>query len=165
MTRSKLKIFLWIWSLFVLSAVLITSSRMHAQGQQFVPDELLLKFRAGTPSSKVDEAINQVGATILERSIGDPDLYRVRVSAGTNLDNAIRRFMQNPDVVRATRNPVEHLPQVEQQFVPDELLVKFRYRAPRSTVDQANIRLGATIREQSIGDPDLYWVKLQPGIN
>ena len=89
---------------------LSTTRTIPAQAQtaagQFLKDELKVKFRPSTAQSTVDQVNSKVGGTIIDRSIGDPDLYRIKLPAGTDLDSAIRTYTQDPNVVRATKIPV-----------------------------------------------------------
>ena len=65
-------------------------------GARKIERELLVKFAAGTPLSRVEEVSNRIGSTVLEQmAVCDPDLYRVQVPANVKVDEAIEQYAQN----------------------------------------------------------------------
>src|SRR5947207_5511824 len=86
------------------------SSGLQAQ-QLFLPDELLVKFVPGTPRLVVHEVNTEVGAFIVGTSLGDPDLYRVQLRPGLNLEKAINQYETNSNVVRASKNLLVKIPE------------------------------------------------------
>ena len=96
-----------IGSKFLLSTVLLLGSSTIISSlaqERFVPDQLLVKFKSGTPRVLVHEVNTEIGAFIIGTSLGDPDLYLVQVRPGLSLENAINRYQMNPNVVRASKN-------------------------------------------------------------
>ncbi|MBI1745343.1 MAG: S8 family serine peptidase [Acidobacteria bacterium] len=73
-------------------------------GQEFVPNEVLVQFRPGTPRLVVD-AVN-IGARgiIIGTFRGDRDLYHIGVPQGSNLDSVIAYYRRNSNVRYAGRN-------------------------------------------------------------
>src|SRR5436309_5259879 len=96
-----------IESKFLLSTVFLLGSSTVISSlaqERFVPDQLLVKFKPGTPRVLVHEVNTEIGAFIIGTSLGDPDLYLVQVRPGLSLENAINRYQMNPNVVRASKN-------------------------------------------------------------
>ena len=103
-----------IGSKFLLSTVLLLGSSTVISSlaqERFVPDQLLVKFKPGTPRVLVHEVNTEIGAFIIGTSLGDPDLYLVQVRPGLSLENAINRYQMNPNVVRASKNLLAYIPE------------------------------------------------------
>src|SRR5919108_314253 len=101
-----------------------------------------------------------MGATIIETFIGDPDLYRVRLQPNTDLDDTIRRYIQEPDVVRATKNlaifPFETIP-IDPRF-PDQWGLKNRTNPGRD--------IRATFAwDIKTGDPNMVIAVIDSGVD
>src|SRR6266516_3786044 len=82
-----------IGSKFLLSTVFLLGSSTIISSlaqERFVPDQLLVKFKPGTPRVLVHEVNTEIGAFIIGTSLGDPDLYLVQVRPGLSLENAIK---------------------------------------------------------------------------
>jgi subtilisin family serine protease len=75
---------------------------------QFVPHELLVKFKRGTPAYVRAEIHRGVGGALLRRFAGDPRLEQVRLPAGENLDSAIAYYSTRADVQYVQKNLVYH---------------------------------------------------------
>lgn len=58
---------------------------------RFVEDELLVRFSGGPASTRAKTANRTLGTTVLE-NFGDLGLQRVRIPAGTTLDDAIKYY-------------------------------------------------------------------------
>src|SRR5438552_1542177 len=96
-----------IGSKFFLSTLVLLGSStiiLSLAQERFVPDELAVKFKPGTPRAVVHQVNTEIGAFIIGTSLGDPDLYWVQVRPGLSLENAINRYQMNPNVVRASKN-------------------------------------------------------------
>ena len=102
------KVFVSIVLLLASSTAI--SSRLQAR-QLFLPDELLVKFVPGTPRLVVHEVNTEVGAFIIGTTLGDPDLYRVKLRPGLGLEKAINQYEKNPNVVRASKNLLVGIPE------------------------------------------------------
>lgn len=146
--------------LFFLASSSSVSSFFQAQepvGQELaLPDELLVKFKPGTAQLVVHEVNTKIGAFILDRSIGDPDLYRVQVRPGLALENAINQYQMNPNVVRASRNSLVFIPEhVGDGFddIPEGSRFFSHNRAKRSWAAAQNARCDVLVRRFGIG-PD-----------
>src|SRR3989449_5499072 len=103
-----------IGSKFLLSTVLLLGSSTVISSlaqERFVPDQLLVKFKPGTPRVLVHEVNTEVGAFIIGTTLGDPDLYRVQLRPGLDLEKAINQYEKNPNVVRASKNLLVDIPE------------------------------------------------------
>ncbi len=74
----------------------------------FVPHELLVKFKGGTPAYVRAEIHRGVGAALVRRFTGDPRLEQVRLPEGENLDSAIAYYSTRADVQYVQKNFVYH---------------------------------------------------------
>jgi subtilisin family serine protease len=74
----------------------------------FVPHELLVKFKRGTPAFVRAEIHRGAGAALLRRFARDPRLEQVRLPAGENLDSAIAYYSTRADVQYVQKNFVYH---------------------------------------------------------
>ena len=126
---------------------------MQTSNESVAFDELLVKFAAGTPLSRVKEVSNRIGLTVIEQmAVYDPDLYRVQVPANVKVDEAIEQYGQNSEVIGARK-------------IERELLVKFAAGTPLSRVEEVSNRIGSTVLEQmAVGDPDLYRVQVPANV-
>jgi len=138
--------------LFLASSTLI-SSLLEAQ-ELALPDEVVVKFKPGTPRLLVHEVNTEIGAFILNRALGDPDLYLVQVRPGLDLDKAINRYQMNPNVVHASKNQLVSYP----EFVGDgfdDIAEGSRFfsdgRARRSWAVGQNARCDLLVRRLGIG--------------
>ena len=103
-----------IGSKFLLSTLVLLGSStiiLSLAQERFIPDQLAVKFKPGTPRAVVHEVNTEIGAFILDRSLGDPDLYLVQVRPGLSLEKAINQYQMNPNVVRASKNPLAFIPE------------------------------------------------------
>ena len=103
-----------IGSKFLLSTVLLLGSSTVISSlaqERFVPDQLLVKFKPGTPRVLVHEVNTEIGAFIIGTSLGDPDLYLVQVRPGLSLENAVNRYQMNPNIVGASKNSLVYIPE------------------------------------------------------
>ncbi len=73
----------------------------HAPG--YVPDELLIKFRATTPASHIRDLVAAAGAT-LRRDPEADGLTWVRLAPGTAVVNAVPQWEKLPEVEYASAN-------------------------------------------------------------
>jgi len=140
-------------SVLFLASSTIDSSLLQAQ---FIPDELLVKFKPGTQRGVVYEVNTQIGAFVIETSLGDPDLYRVQLRPGLDLEKAINRYETNPNVVRASKHLLVGIPE-EQGDGFDDIAEGSRFfsQAPARTRWAAaqNARCDLLVRRPGIG-PD-----------
>src|SRR2546427_736218 len=103
-----------VGSKFLLSTVLLLGSSTVISSlaqERFVPDQLLVKFKPGTPRVLVHEVNTEIGAFIIGTSLGDPDLYLVQVRPGLSLEKAINQYQMNPNVVRVSKNLLVSIPE------------------------------------------------------
>jgi subtilisin family serine protease len=98
---------------FTLTALLLTlpgtAGGSGLEDGTYVPDQLLVKFRAGTGDSVI-AAINQsVGGNVKERFRGAPDLRLIQLPVGTELTSVIRFYELQPEVDYAEPNHLYHI--------------------------------------------------------
>src|SRR5437667_5045606 len=103
-----------IGSKFLLSTVFLLGSSTVISSlaqERFVPDQLLVKFKPGTPRVLVHKVNTEIGAFIIGTSLGDPDLYWVQVRPGLSLEKAINQYQMNPNVERVSKNGLASIPE------------------------------------------------------
>src|SRR5207302_10085319 len=103
-----------IGSKFFLSTLVLLGSStiiLSLAQERFVPDELAVKFKPGTPRALVHQVNTEIGAFIIGTSLGDPDLYWVQVRAGLSLEKAINQYQMNPNVERVGKNLLTFIPE------------------------------------------------------
>lgn len=76
---------------------------------KYVPHELLVKFKPGTPPYVRQEIHRGVGATVLQRFAKDERLVRVRVPEGVDLDSALAYYSTLADVQYVQKNLIYHI--------------------------------------------------------
>ena len=76
---------------------------------EYVPHELLVKFKPGTPLYVRQEIHRGVGATALQRFARDERLVRVRVPEGVDLDSALAYYSTLADVQYVQKNLLYHI--------------------------------------------------------
>ncbi|PYS48545.1 MAG: hypothetical protein DMG13_25350 [Acidobacteria bacterium] len=147
------RVLFWGFIFLTLSGSLMAAFFMQTSNESVAFDELLVKFAAGTPLSRVKEVSNRIGLTVIEQmAVYDPDLYRVQVPANVKVDEAIEQYGQNSEVIGARK-------------IERELLVKFAAGTPLSRVEEVSNRIGSTVLEQmAVGDPDLYRVQVPANV-
>jgi subtilisin family serine protease len=96
-----------------LTALLLTLSGTAGgadlEDGTFVPDQLLVKFQAGTGDAVI-AAINQsVGGNVKERFRGDADLRLIQLPVGSDLGSVIRFYELQPEVKYAEPNHLYHI--------------------------------------------------------
>ncbi|MGD0922497.1 MAG: S8 family serine peptidase [Terriglobia bacterium] len=76
---------------------------------KYVPHELLVKFKPGTPPYVRQEIHRGVGATVLQRFAKDERLVRVHVPEGLDLDSALAYYSTLADVQYVQKNLLYHI--------------------------------------------------------
>ena len=76
---------------------------------KYVPHELLVKFKPGTPPYVRQEIHRGVSATVLQRFARDERLVRVRVPEGADLDSALAYYSTLADVQYVQKNLLYHI--------------------------------------------------------
>jgi serine protease len=76
---------------------------------EYVPHELLVKFKPGTPPYVRQEIHRGVGATAIQHFARDERLVRVRVPEGVDLDSAIAYYSTLADVQYVQKNLLYHI--------------------------------------------------------
>jgi thermitase len=92
----------WLAGLFVLVAQLLASA---ACGEQCVPDELLVKFRPGTPAPVRAAVYHALGGRVRGR-VGALDVDVVGLPAGIAPEHAAALCARSPAVQYAEPNPI-----------------------------------------------------------
>jgi serine protease len=70
----------------------------------FVPHELLVKFKSGTPAYVRGDIHRGAAASVIRRFTADSRLEHVRLPAGENLDSAIAYYSTRADVLYVQKN-------------------------------------------------------------
>jgi subtilisin family serine protease len=86
-----------------------SAAAQHAKRPQFVPQQLLVKFKAGTPDSIRAQIHRGVGASVLRRFNADPRLEHVRIPAGEDLDSAMAYYSTRADVQYVQKDFIYHV--------------------------------------------------------
>jgi thermitase len=75
------------------------------RGPRFVPDEILIGFRAGTRRDEFERVVREIGGSVIEcvKGVG---VYRIRLPTGSNVPNLVEQLNRNPLVSRAEPNYV-----------------------------------------------------------
>ena len=81
---------------------------LPAPGAKYVPDHVLVRFRAGTIKEAVASAHMTVGAQVLRAFSAVDGLQLVRLPAGVPVQEAIRLYRRNPTVLYAEPDYVRH---------------------------------------------------------
>jgi subtilisin family serine protease len=115
----------------------VRSSGLRAGGgfhpQRYVPHELLVKFKRGTPDY-VQRAIHRgVGASVLRRFHADPRLERILLPGNVNVDAALAYYSTRADVQYAQKNFIYHTTET----VPDDAYFTAQW-AWKNTLPGAN---------------------------
>lgn len=97
---------------------LILFTNNIAKAQDYVPDEVLIKFKRGVGKQTRQVAINSVQGKRIGTFRLDPDLFHLKVPATIGTDIAISNLMRNPNVQYAVRNHIYYLTQ--DQVFPDD---------------------------------------------
>ncbi|MFB3923019.1 MAG: S8 family serine peptidase [Terriglobia bacterium] len=77
--------------------------------RRYVPDELLVKFKAGTPRQVMADIHRGVGAAVLKGFRSDPGLYQVKIPKGWGLEKALAYYSTRADVQYAQPNWIYHI--------------------------------------------------------
>lgn len=85
------------------------STAKGAGKPEFVPRELLVKFKSETPAFVRQEIHRGVGAQVLRRFARDQRLEHVRLPAGEDLDSAIAYYSTRTDVQYVQKNFIYHI--------------------------------------------------------
>ncbi len=102
---------MFLGSLAVLLSVIPTSAAGRftvRNGANFVPNELLVKFKSGTPAYVRAEIHRGAAASVIGRFTSNPGLEHVRLPAGENLDSALAYYASRADVQYVQKNFIYH---------------------------------------------------------
>jgi subtilisin family serine protease len=110
MQRRASLVSLVVFLLLAVCPVLLAqgASGQHGKPAEFVPQELLVKFKAGTPDYIQTEIHRGVGASVLRRFKADPRLEHVRIPVGEDLDSVIAYYSTRADVQYVQKNLIYH---------------------------------------------------------
>ena len=96
-----------------------------AKAQDYVPDEVLIKFKRGVGKQARQFAINSVQGKRIGTFRLDPDLLHLKVPATIGTDNSISHLIRNPNVQYAVRNDIYYITQ--DQVFPDDKRFRFQW--------------------------------------
>ena len=82
---------------------------------RFVADELIVRFKKGTPSASMAAAHAEMGAKEMHGFASVEGLARVKLSAGMSVPAALERYRKRPDIMYAHPNYYRHT-----QAVPND---------------------------------------------
>lgn len=80
----------------------------ESSGEQVVPGEVLVQFRPGTSSTRIEEIMTATGART-GKSLGTPLVFMVRPSDGCTAAELIARFREYNDVLYAEPNQTRRI--------------------------------------------------------
>ncbi len=102
-----------IWCLAFSGAVIGAPRPANAAPRpgdgEFVPRELLVKFKPGVPEFVREDIHRGVGAVVVLRFRADEQLHHVRLPEGEDLDAALAYYRTRADVEYAQKNLIYHL--------------------------------------------------------
>jgi thermitase len=78
-------------------------------GTEFVSDEILIGFKAGTRRDEVDLLLGQIGGTVID-SIPGLGIYRIRLTPGANVPALVQQLINNPVVAEVEPNYIVDAP-------------------------------------------------------
>src|SRR5216684_5336038 len=106
---------LWKHSCALLAALAIASTLWAGKefpalpGQAVVPNQLLVRYKAGTPTASVTSSLAPApGSQALLLATGLPDVYLVQLPPGTNPSFATQ-LSQHPSVEYVEPNRIRHI--------------------------------------------------------
>ena len=88
-----------VFCIGIALVVLLTVARSPAQSKAevFVPDEVLVKFKAGRSTQARTRSIRQLNASLVEQ-LGDGAWVRVKIAKGQSVESTINSFARMGDV-------------------------------------------------------------------
>jgi len=107
-----------IISIGILSLLMILFTNYIAKAQDYVPNEVLIKFKKGVGKQARKAAIKSVQGKKIGTFKLDPDLLHLEVPAAIGTDIAISHLTRNPNVKYAARNDIYYIDQ--DQVFPDD---------------------------------------------
>jgi subtilisin family serine protease len=160
-----------------------TRSNSFYVQEEYVPNEVLVKFKKAIDINDIQSAINSIQGKIIKYSGDeiplsswspenlalrsfrlDPDLLRVKVPDSIGTEYAIYLLNQNPLIEYAEKNLIGHLCEVE-PFDPD-----FELQWALKNTGQAEGTVGADIKatfawDFFTGSPDIVVAVIDSGVN
>ena len=105
-------------SISILCILLVLFINIIATAQEYVPNEVLIKFQRGVGKQNRQVAINSVQGKIIGTFRLDSDLLHLKVPGTIGTDIAISNLVRNPNVEYAVRNHLYYITQ--DQVFPDD---------------------------------------------
>ena len=99
-----------IWICFMSAMLMLLSSNI-ATAQDYMPDQVLVKFHKSVGRQMRQVAVNSVQGTVVKTFKSDTDLLHLKVPDAIGTDTAIANLSQNPNVQYAVRNDIYYLTQ------------------------------------------------------
>ncbi len=87
----------------------LTQTATAAGKRPYASGELLVKFKAGVPTSVMAEIHRGAGARVLRSFRADPRLHHVSIPKGWDLENALAYYQTRADVQYAQPNLIYHI--------------------------------------------------------
>ncbi|MGB9873869.1 MAG: S8 family serine peptidase, partial [Hydrogenobacter sp.] len=97
----------------ILTVSWLSIEQEDPKAPQYVPNELLVKFKDGVKSSYALKAVGDMGDKVLQSvELGGSKIYRIKLSAQKNLNYAYAQYLSMPEVEKVGLNYIRKLEQV-----------------------------------------------------
>lgn len=93
--------------MILLAVISLPYNNVFAGAQEYVPGEVLVKFREGPDRTHMDKAHYYIGA-IKKHGFGRIRTDHVRLPKGMTVEDAVKRYKEDPDVEYAEPNYIVH---------------------------------------------------------
>ncbi len=89
--------------IIIVLVLIATFSASAQKSASFVPNEVLVKFRAGTSDAVKQRAVDRFGSALLEE-LGDGGWVRLRIADGLTVEDSVRRILESGEAESAQPN-------------------------------------------------------------
>ncbi|UCG69691.1 MAG: S8 family serine peptidase, partial [Thermoplasmata archaeon] len=87
----------------LISMILLSAYATISMAQEYVPEQLIVKFRAGITKEQIDAIDKEIGVRIIE-DIPLIDAKLVKITAPITVEKAMEEYLRNPSVLYAHPN-------------------------------------------------------------
>ena len=108
-TRTAIRMILSQIFVAGISAVVLHAAQPQAQNVNYVPDEILVRFRDGTDEAQKDMARFRVAGVRKKVFKIVPDLESIKLPRGVSVAEALDEYQKNPQILYAEPNYILHL--------------------------------------------------------
>ncbi len=160
--KERLTILSMSFLTLILGGLMVANS-FSSPAEEFVPDQLLVKFYPNVSMERI-RAINETfGGTIGREFRLDPDLFLIKLPEGTDLDKAINDFLSFTDVKYAEKDIIYRL-----TYIPNDTgfsqLWGMHNTGQTGGKDDADID-APEAWDLFTGSPDIVIASIDTGIN